>query len=74
MARRASASRRRLNALLGVLAREVLAPPEKTAVLREALARHYAHPAFLERRTMGELVKESLRLLLPPSERSHILP
>ncbi len=74
MARRASASRRRLGALLDVLGREQLAPPEKTAVLREALARHYAHPAFHECSTMGELVKESLRLLLPAAERSHILP
>jgi hypothetical protein len=74
MARRTSSSRRRLNALLGVLTREELSPPEKTGVLRDALARHYAHPAFLECRTMGELVKESLRLLLPPAERAHILP
>lgn len=74
MARRASASRRRLNALLAVLTREELSPPEKVEVLREGLARHYAHPAFLEQPTMGGLVKESLRLLLPPAERARILP
>ncbi|MBF5041573.1 hypothetical protein FGE12_04185 [Aggregicoccus sp. 17bor-14] len=74
MGRRASASRRRLGALLRVLSQEQLAPPEKLRVLREALARHYAHPGFLECATMGELVKESLRLLLPQAERAQVLP
>ena len=74
MARRVSASRRHLTALLDVMIGDEVSLPEKTAVLRESLARHYAHPEFLDCSTMGELVRESLRLLLPQAERGVVLP
>jgi hypothetical protein len=74
MARRVRSSRHRLNSLLGVLVEDEVSLPEKKDILREALARHYEHPAFLQCQTMGEVVKESLRMLLPAAERTRILP
>jgi hypothetical protein len=73
MARRVRSSRHRLNALLAVLTRDTVSLPEKTAVLRAGLARHYGHEAFERCGTMGEVLRESLRMLLPPEERAHVL-
>ncbi|HYO53787.1 hypothetical protein [Archangium sp.] len=72
--RRVKSSRHRLNELLGAIVHDEISTPEKTEVLRAGLARHYSHPDFMQCRTMGEMVKESLRLLLEKNERTQILP
>ncbi len=53
----------RLDALLGVMARDRIAPDENVVELREGLGYHYADPAFLQCRSMGEIVRLSLRRL-----------
>ncbi|HEV7350621.1 hypothetical protein [Telluribacter sp.] len=53
----------RANDILDVMENDQLSSPEYIAQLRHELARHYRHQAFLECRTMGQLVRKSLELV-----------
>ncbi|MCS7074371.1 MAG: hypothetical protein NZ108_07885, partial [Bacteroidia bacterium] len=55
--------RRQIKDLLDVMQEEELAPQENVISLREALAKHYQNDNFLKAKTMGAILKESLRNL-----------
>lgn len=64
IARRSVSARHRLNALVDVMDRDTIAPPEKVKQLREELAQHYKNNTFLDCHSMGEIVRNSLRILV----------
>ncbi|TCZ68300.1 hypothetical protein [Flaviaesturariibacter aridisoli] len=66
MAFRVSVERRRLLNLLNIMARDNISTDEKRKQLRELLGQHFDNPAFLRCRTMGEVVKLTLRQCLKP--------
>jgi hypothetical protein len=61
MLQRAELATERLGRLLGEMASDPLAPPEKVGQLREALAEHYQRTAYLDCDSMGALVRENLQ-------------
>ena len=63
MALRMKTEQDRLDALLGAMEQEPLAPPEKIHQLRESLAEHYGERDFLKCETMGCIVRMSLQIL-----------
>lgn len=63
MARRSVSSRRRLNQLLDVMDRDVIAPQEKVTQLGKELAKHYKDDTFLTCNSMGEIVRHSLKII-----------
>ena len=54
----------RLDDLLAVMSEDLIAPPENVEELREGLGYHYRDAGFLQARTMGELVRHSLKRLV----------
>jgi hypothetical protein len=60
MIHRADLASERLGRLLHEMARDPIAPPEKVAQLREALADHYGRSDYLACESMGSLVRENL--------------
>jgi len=64
MARRARAERHRLKALLDVMRRHELAPPEKVDQLKDALNRYHRTQAFARCDSMGDVVRLHLWLML----------
>ena len=61
IATRLHSARYQLKDLLAAMVRDTLAPPEHTAQLKQDLARHYQNEHFLRCRSMGEVVRTSLR-------------
>lgn len=53
----------RINDLMSVMRRDVIAPAAHVDTLRQALARHYRQPGFLTCQTMGDLVWQSLDIV-----------
>lgn len=64
MSRRVKSSRYRVRQLLEVMVNDELSLPEKETQLKEELAKFYDNPAFLKTRNMGELMRQSLNLLV----------
>lgn len=64
MAKRIKRARHRTNRLLEAMCADTLSLPEKTDNLKKELAAHYSYPAFLKCKSMGEIVKTSLDVLL----------
>lgn len=64
MARRAHVEKRRLQALLRIMAREQLSPPEHIIQLREDLGRIHETKEFENCLTMGELTGEHIKFML----------
>ncbi|MBV9659016.1 MAG: hypothetical protein JO295_12990 [Verrucomicrobia bacterium] len=71
IALRMRVERERLDHLLDAMCAELLAPAEKVRQLAAGLTEHYHENAFLECRTMGELLRTSLEHLPPPSLPAH---
>ncbi|MCW5907618.1 MAG: hypothetical protein KIS94_07155 [Chitinophagales bacterium] len=63
IARRSISSHFRLNHLMDVMDRDVISPKEKVVQLRKELAAHYNDLTFLDCTGMGEIVRNSLRIL-----------
>jgi hypothetical protein len=63
IARRSVSAHHRLNNLIDVMDRDIISPKEKVVQLREELAAHYKEPSFLDCTSMGELVRNCLRLI-----------
>ena len=61
--RRSISSHHRLTNLVDVMDRDVIAPKEKVNQLRKELAEHYNNDSFLDCTSMGEIVRNSLRIL-----------
>ena len=61
--RRSISSHHRLTHLVDVMDRDVIAPKEKVIQLRKELAEHYNNDSFLDCTSMGEIVRNSLRIL-----------
>lgn len=64
IARRMKTSRHQMKDLIDVMVVDEVSTSEKTEELKKQLAMHYGEKAFLKCKTMGEVVKKSLRLLL----------
>lgn len=64
IARRMKASRHQMKDLIDIMVVDEVSTPDKTTELKNQLAEHYNEKAFLKCKTMGEVVKKSLRLLL----------
>ncbi|HVW20939.1 MAG TPA: hypothetical protein VHC86_06955 [Opitutaceae bacterium] len=60
MWQRAELASQRLGRLLQEMTGDPIAPPEKVAQLREALAEHYGRAEYLRCESMGALVRENL--------------
>ncbi len=63
IARRSISAHHRLNYLIDVMDRDTISPKEKVIQLREELAAHYKDVSFHDCTSMGELVRNCLRLL-----------
>ncbi|HLP49285.1 MAG TPA: hypothetical protein VK154_00220 [Chitinophagales bacterium] len=63
IARRSISSRHRLDNLIDVMDRDTISPKEKVIQLRQELAEHYKDVSFHDCTSMGEIVRNSLRLL-----------
>ncbi|MGY2133303.1 hypothetical protein ACW9KT_13820 [Hymenobacter sp. HD11105] len=64
MARRARAERYRLKDLMDCMRPDELSPPDKTAHLQQELNQHHHTTQFNRCRTMGDIVRLNLRLML----------
>ncbi|MDB4332817.1 hypothetical protein N9969_03860, partial [Akkermansiaceae bacterium] len=64
MSRRAKVERSRLLRLLRVMEKENLSPPEHVISLRESMAERYGTHAFDSCKTMGELTRAHLQIVL----------
>ena len=64
IARRARASRTRLNELLKCMIKDRISFPQKVESLKKDLAKHHGTSSFLECNSMGEIVLNNLRLVL----------
>ncbi|MFI5148197.1 MAG: hypothetical protein ACHQRM_00575 [Bacteroidia bacterium] len=64
---RIRSSRYQLKALLDTMATEHLAPAAHVESLRKELSIHYQYDGFMKCRTMGELIKTSLKTLIRKS-------
>ena len=63
IARRSVSANIRLNQLIDVMDRDTISPKEKVIQLREELANHYKDNSFLDCTSMGELVRNCLRII-----------
>lgn len=63
IAGRSISSHFRLNHLVDVMDRDTISTKEKVAQLRKELAAHYKDQSFLDCHSMGEIVRNSLRIL-----------
>ncbi|TCJ13783.1 hypothetical protein EPD60_11860 [Flaviaesturariibacter flavus] len=66
MAFRATVERRRLLNLLQIMTEDGISSEEKTRQLKEQLGQHFDNPQFARCRTMGDVVKLTLRQALKP--------
>ncbi|MBR9921682.1 MAG: hypothetical protein GYB31_12660 [Bacteroidetes bacterium] len=64
IALRAKSSLERLETLLGIMRRDPISTKEKVHKLRGELAYHHKNDSFLDLETMGDLVRNNIRLLL----------
>ncbi len=64
IARRMKVARHQMKDLIDVMVLDETSPTEKTNELKAQLAKHYGEKSFLKCKTMGEVVKKSLRLVL----------
>jgi len=64
IARRARATRTRLNELLRCMVKDDISYQKKVHSLKEDLARHHKNNSFLECNSMGEIVLNNIRLVL----------
>ncbi|XZF14985.1 hypothetical protein ACTHGU_02535 [Chitinophagaceae bacterium MMS25-I14] len=64
MVRRIKAAGKQLNAVLESMTQDTISLPEKVTQLKQELAQHYGESAFLDCRSMGEIVRCSLDLLI----------
>lgn len=63
ISRRSVSARHRLNQLIDVMDRDTISPKDKVVQLRQELAAHYKDDSFLDCTSMGELVRNCLRLI-----------
>ncbi len=63
IARRSISAHHRLNNLIDVMDRDTISPKEKVLQLRKELADYYKDPSFMDCTSMGEIVRNSIRLL-----------
>lgn len=63
IARRSISSNHRLKHLIDVMDRDTISQKEKVTQLRNELAKHYKDESFLDCTSMGELVRNCLRLI-----------
>jgi len=63
IARRSISSHFRLHHLVDVMDRDTISPVRKVKQLRTELAAHYKNDTFLDCTSMGEIVRNSLRIL-----------
>ncbi len=63
---RMAAKRYRIMDLLHIMSADVISTDEKRNLLRHQLAEHFGNKQFLRCRTMGEIVKQTLRHTLRP--------
>jgi uncharacterized Fe-S cluster-containing radical SAM superfamily protein len=68
ISRRVRLSRYQIKDLMDVMIKDTISTDEKTEHLRKELAKHYKTDVFLKCRSMGELVKKSLVMLLKDSK------
>ncbi|GAC1425909.1 MAG: hypothetical protein NVS9B7_29030 [Flavisolibacter sp.] len=66
IAYRMAASRYRIMDLLNIMSRDVISIQEKQLQLRDELIQHFQSSHFMRCKTMGELVKQTLRFVLKP--------
>ena len=64
IAARVAREEARLNQLLGIMVKEELSSTEKVHQLAQELSRHHDNEVFLQCKTMGELVRSNISLLL----------
>jgi hypothetical protein len=64
IANRVRVSHGRFQGLIEVLSEDLIAPEENVVRLRQQLAEHYGDDSFLHCLTMGELVRNSIGVLL----------
>lgn len=60
---RVRSQRYQIKDFMDMMVLEEIAPKENVEELKEGLARHYNEPKFLKYKTMGELLKQSLKML-----------
>jgi hypothetical protein len=81
IAKRIKAGKRMLKDLLDCMSQDTISTPEKTDQLKDELCRYYDNPVFLKCKSMGDLVKMSLKEMLRqnkknfqgPSEKKHTI-
>jgi hypothetical protein len=66
IALRTAAERYRVSELLNIMSRDVISTDEKRTQLKQDLADHFQNTQFLRCKTMGQIVKQSLRHTLRP--------
>lgn len=66
IAYRMAASRYRIMDVLNIMSKDIISTEEKRTQLRHELSEHFQNTSFLRCRTMGELVKTTLRHVLKP--------
>ena len=66
IAYRLAAGRYRIKDLLNIMSKDNISTDEKRAQLRQELSEHFNTKHFLRCRTMGDLVKQTLRYVLKP--------
>lgn len=71
IASRLNTTGNRIFALTDIMAADAIAPVENVASLRAQLASHYQNSIFFSCQTMGDIVKESLRLVLKEVDEHH---
>ncbi|MBL7924883.1 MAG: hypothetical protein JNL88_11845 [Bacteroidia bacterium] len=64
IAKRIKAGKRMLKDLLDCMSKDTISTPEKTNQLKDELCRYYDNPSFLRCKSMGDLVKQSLKEML----------
>jgi hypothetical protein len=69
---RAKASWRRLDALFECMMEDEISSPEKVEKLSRELARHHKNDAFLDCKSMGEIVATNIKLLMQKDFRQSI--
>lgn len=67
IANRIKTSRYLIKNLLDAMEKDILSSPENIELLKKDLAKHYKNDSFLKCKTMGQLVKKSLKMALRKS-------
>ena len=57
-------ARYQIKDIIDVMAKDKIAPTENVELLREELAKHYQNDNFLRCKTMGQIVRVSLKILI----------